>query len=97
MKTPQIQAAETRSRGGATRLHPVEWLEEGPFAVEIKQWVEPFNPIFSPARPRPTGGRDSSTFERNHDARLEIRIFNHRTAGRPVGVRRDGRESSVDS
>jgi len=64
-----------------TRLQPVEWLEHGPFTVEVTGRVE-------------TAGQPN--LERNQYVNLDIRVLDHCSAGSLAWLCGHRRDSRVD-
>src|SRR5262245_47104662 len=71
-----------RKGSDARKRQSVEWLEEGPFSVELLR-KEHFEPS------------DYPSAERNHYVKLDIGILNHRTSRSVARIRWHRRNSSV--
>jgi hypothetical protein len=66
---------------GKTKIQPIEWFEEPPFAVDIRQRRLPLK---------------RAVQERTQYVNVDIYLLNHRPAGSPAGVRRNRWDRGLD-
>jgi len=74
---------QPHSNSGMTemKLEPIQWFEDPPFAVEVKEG---------------SGAGSQPNVERRNYVKLDIDILNHRPAGGTAGLHRNRRDRGVD-